>query len=73
MINSDKKINRLLEKRVLVEADEAGQTFAKKNVYKVVDTIDLEAKLGHTIINGLNLDTIFNAKYPFFNITMRTL
>lgn len=46
VINSDKKIHRLLEKRVLVEGETAGQTFTKKNVYKCVDTIDLETKLG---------------------------
>jgi len=73
VIDSSKKIHRLVERHVLVEGVGIDQVFEKKNVYQCVETIDLEKRVGETILNALDLDKIFNEKYPFFNISMRTL
>ena len=47
--------------------------FTKTSYYQVQSTINLESKLSEKTIENLNIAKIFNAKWPQFNITMRSI
>jgi len=72
IIDSQKLIHRIVRTSKLMEAGD-GETFQEQNVYTVAQTLNLERKLGKETISKLNLDKIFNEKWPIFNITLRTL
>lgn len=53
-------------------ADEGTQYMNQKS-YVIGHTVDIEEKLGQETLGMLNLDKIFNTKWPLFNLTFRSL
>lgn len=73
ILDSSKKIHRLTESTVVMEAGDGVGSFTKQAVHSIDHTVDLEEKLGTKTLNMMNIANIFSQKWPLYNITLRAV